>query len=120
MRSQWQAALAEPGVEIAVVEANTDYVRLLWRPVPGATRYAVYRNDQPSLARESLGLPLEDIKADAMPRLEDRLDLRQTDYRYSIIAYNRRGDELQRYQRRGAALPGDIADRRPAAGFGAR
>lgn len=95
---QWQTALAEPGVEIAVVEANTDYVRLLWRPVPGASRYAVYRNDQPSLARESPGLPLEDINADAKPRLEDRLDLRQTDYRYSIIAYNRRGDELQRYQ----------------------
>ena len=94
----WQAALLDPDVDIEVAEANTEYVRLWWRPVPGAARYAVYRNDQPELARESPGLPLEDVGAASMPMLEDRLDLRETDYRYSIIAYNGRGDELQRYQ----------------------
>ncbi len=96
--ASWQAALSGTGIDIAVVEANTEYVRLLWKPVPKATRYAVYRNDQPELARDSPGLPLEDIAADAMPMLEDRLDLRERDYRYSIIAYDGRGDELQRYQ----------------------
>ena len=47
----WEAALSEADAAISVVEANTEYVRLLWRPVAGASRYAVYRNDQPESAR---------------------------------------------------------------------
>jgi oligopeptide transport system permease protein len=92
---RWQVAMADAGDEIAVLEANTEFVRLVWRPIAGAVRYAVYRNAQPDRAAKSLGLPLEDLPASDMPWLEDRLDLREIDYRYSILAYDARGDVLQ-------------------------
>lgn len=93
-----QDSLSSAG-DVVIVQANTEYVRLLWPAVDGAVRYEIYRSEQLHRALDSPGLPLEDLEASAMPRLEDRLDLRQLQYFYTIVAYDERDQLLQRYTR---------------------
>ncbi len=93
----YQQSMADPAVDVVVADANTEFVRLWWRGVEGAVRYEVYRSIGGDLASDATGLPLEDIEAESVPRLEDRLDLRQRDYTYIIHAVDERDQVLQRY-----------------------
>ena len=92
----YRAGLQSAGADVVVAEANTEFVRLWWRGVAAATRYEVYRNERLHGDSDSPGLPLDDQEAGAMPALEDRLDLRSRDYRYTILAYDDRDQLLQR------------------------
>lgn len=92
----YEKALAQ-GVNVAVVEANTEFVRLYWRGVAGAARYAIYRQAGANALANSHGLPLEELVAGPIPHMEDRLDLRQQSYVYTILAYDERDQLLRRY-----------------------
>jgi oligopeptide transport system permease protein len=79
------AQLAAPtGVE--VVEANTEWVRLRWQPVPGALRYHVYRHVREPRDRGDLGLPLGPTFGREQVGFEDRLQLQRRTYFYSVVA----------------------------------
>ena len=88
------------GAAVAVAAANTEFVRLLWPPVPGAARYEVYRATEYSARADALGLPLDEVSASAAPWLEDRLDLRAAGYVYTILAYDAQGALLLELRRR--------------------
>ncbi len=66
--------------------ATTQYVRVSWDSVPGAAFYLVYRNDHAPESGEDLGLPLGQTLAAAELSFEDRLQLREQDYWYTVIA----------------------------------
>jgi oligopeptide transport system permease protein len=92
----WQPAAdawQRPFSGVVVAAANTEFVRLLWRAVPDAQRYAVYRVDGRQRGRGSMGIPLGDV---SQPWLEDRLDLRAGRYVYTILAYDADAELLQR------------------------
>ena len=64
---------------------SIEFVRLTWSPVRGATRYTVYRTivdpeDGP------LGLPLGTVIGESENAYEDRIDLEQGRYWYSVQA----------------------------------
>jgi oligopeptide transport system permease protein len=79
------ARLGIPG-SLAVVEANTERVRLTWEPVPGAFDYRVYRNTHAPRARSDLGLPLGKTATRGETGFSDGLLLRQRTYFYSVVA----------------------------------
>ena len=81
------------GVRLAY-PANTQSVRLIWDPVPGASAYRIYRNIVPILAGESLGLPIAQTLTSAETRYEDRLDLRAETYFYTVVALDAVGAEM--------------------------
>ena len=65
--------------------ASIEFVRLVWKPVQGATRYTVFRTivdpeDGP------LGLPLGNLTGERENAYEDRIDLEPRTYWYSIAA----------------------------------
>ena len=64
---------------------SIEFVRLTWAPVEGATRYTIYRTivdpeDGP------LGLPLGNVIGESENAYEDRIDLEQRRYWYSVEA----------------------------------
>lgn len=66
--------------------ATTQYVRLYWSAVPGAQHYLIYRNDHAPESDQDLGLPLgQTLTSDALS-FEDRLQLGEQTYWYSVIA----------------------------------
>jgi oligopeptide transport system permease protein len=67
-------------------EANTQYVRLTWEPVAGATSYLIYRNDHAPSSPEDLGLPLAQTLNGRTVGFQDRLQLGAQPYWYTIIA----------------------------------
>ena len=79
------AQLAAPAGLTAVV-ADTERVRLRWAPVPGASRYTVYRHTHRPRSRSDLGLPLGNTFGARQISFEDRLLLRPRDYYYSVVA----------------------------------
>ncbi len=76
-------ALAEP--------ANTQAVRLQWRPVPGASGYRVHRNILNPAPDDALGLPLADVLQPGRVSFEDRLDIQPRTYYYSVSALDQDG-----------------------------
>ncbi len=67
-------------------EPNTQYVRLLWDAVPGASSYLVYRNDHAPESHEDLGLPLAQTLNGRTLGFQDRLQLQPGSYWYTVIA----------------------------------
>ncbi len=77
---------APPAQGLALVERpNTEYVRLHWAPVMGATGYRIYRHEYAPAGPADLGLPLADLPATAHG-YEDRLKLQPRRYWYSVQA----------------------------------
>ena len=79
------AQLAAP-TEVVAVEANTEWVRLRWQPVPGALRYQIYRHVRTPHDRSDLGLPLGQTFGREQVGFEDRLQLQARRYHYSVVA----------------------------------
>ncbi len=72
--------------ELEVVEANTEWVRLRWQPVPGALRYQIYRHLREPRDRTDLGLPLGQTFGHEQVGFEDRLQLQSRTYFYTVVA----------------------------------
>lgn len=66
--------------------ANTQYVRIVWEAVAGATSYLIYRNDHAPTSPEDLGLPLAETLNGRTLGFQDRLQLGAQSYWYSVIA----------------------------------
>lgn len=81
-----------PGKLELAQAATTQAVRLVWTPVAGASSYRIYRNEYPPGPRHSLGLPLGDVLGASHVSYEDRLDLHERRYYYSVVALNAQGD----------------------------
>ena len=64
---------------------SIEFVRLTWSPVQGATRYTVYRTIVDPEG-EPLGLPLGNVIGEGENSYEDRIDLEQRRYWYSVEA----------------------------------
>jgi oligopeptide transport system permease protein len=80
------AAQMTAPARLAVIEANTERVRLTWEPVAGALDYRVYRNTHPPRSRSDLGLPLGATSTRGQIGFSDGLLLRQRTYYYSVVA----------------------------------
>lgn len=86
-------AAHSPAERLAVVEnlqvvgePHTEFVRLIWSPVAGASYYRVWRHIlQPSGATD-LGLPLGDTESVDQVSFEDLLKLETVTYYYSVEA----------------------------------
>ena len=79
------AELGSTNIQVQGI-ATTQYVRLAWEPVPGASYYLVYRNDHQPESAEDLGLPLGQTLTAVELSFEDRLQLQPQTYYYTIIA----------------------------------
>ena len=79
--------------------ATTQFVRLLWDPIPGAAGgYRIYRNIFPIGPEKAYGLPLAEQFNAADTFYEDRLDLEPIPYYYTIVALDELGEETERIQ----------------------
>ncbi len=65
---------------------TTQAVRLVWDPVKGAGGYNVYRNTRRPETINDLGLPLGGTMAGNEVSFQDRLNLEQRTYYYSVIS----------------------------------
>lgn len=65
--------------------ASIEFVRLVWEPVRGATRYTVFRTIVDPEGGP-LGLPLANLTGESANAYEDRIDLEQRTYWYSVAA----------------------------------
>ena len=83
---------APQGLALAA-PADTQAVRLSWRPVPGASGYRVYRNILDPAPDGAMGLPLADVLAPGRVSFEDRLDIQPRAYFYSVLALDMDGRE---------------------------
>ncbi|MFN9925894.1 MAG: ABC transporter permease subunit, partial [Phenylobacterium sp.] len=88
---------ARTGLRLAY-PANTQAVRLIWDPVPGAQSYLIYRNIVPNAPGEPLGLPIAQTLTASETRYEDRLDLRAETYFYTVAAVDASGADLSARQ----------------------
>ncbi len=94
----YDALLVDPGIpapvlavdKLTAVTANTEFVDLAWPPVPGATRYLLYRQQA---SKPGPGLPLASLEALSH---RDGLQLRRKTYRYLLLSQNDSGVTLQR------------------------
>lgn len=76
---RWQPL--SPVSHLQSPEANTERVRLQWPAVDGASRYRIYRSDQPGGG--GLGIPLAER---SQAWFEDRLKLEPRPYRYTVVS----------------------------------
>ncbi|HJP50819.1 MAG: ABC transporter permease [Pseudomonadales bacterium] len=65
--------------------ATTQRVRLVWGPVEGAGGYNIYRNQRMPEGINDLGLPLGSTLGGNEVSYEDRLNLEQRQYFYSLV-----------------------------------
>jgi len=66
---------------------TTQAIRLRWDPVPGATGYHIYRaQGPPPDSMATLGVPLGETDDGGAVHYEDRLDLKDITYYYSVVA----------------------------------
>ena len=72
--------------QFAVIEANTERVKLRWQPVAGALHYRIYRQTHAPRDRADLGLPLGATTQAGQVSFSDGLQLRQKNYFYSVVA----------------------------------
>lgn len=68
-------------VEPAVLRATTTSVQLAWPAVAAADRYRIYRSERGP--GQGPGIPLAEVE---QPFYDDRLQLAERDYRYTIVA----------------------------------
>ena len=66
-------------------DPTTQRVRLVWDPVKGAGGYNVYRNQRIPLTINDLGLPLGGTLGGNEVSYQDRLNLEQQTYYYSVV-----------------------------------
>ncbi len=71
---------------ITVEQAHTKAVRLRWQAVEGAYGYVIYRNEYKPESIEHLGLPLSEVEGTEQTYYQDRLNLENKTYYYSIVA----------------------------------
>ena len=90
-------APTEPTMLDIVGGATTQAVRLIWTPVAGASGYRVYRNISDPRPDRALGLPLGDILDPRQVGYEDRFDLDEIRYWYSLVALDANGRESEDY-----------------------
>lgn len=87
--------LAAPANLRAIDEVSTQGIRLAWDPVPGATSYAIYRNETPPEA-DRLGVPLGTTITPGLVSFEDIASLQTRLYYYSVVAIGADGVESTR------------------------
>lgn len=68
-----------------VGEATTSGVSLQWDPVPGATGYALYRNDRKPEGLRNMGLPLGEVKTPGQVSYRDRMNIEPRTYTYTLL-----------------------------------
>lgn len=85
--------------------ATTQAVRLVWNRVPGAAGYHIYRNIGDPAPDRALGLPIGEIITPSQVSFEDRFDLEQRRYWYSVVAIDANSVETTGY----AVLAVDVA-----------
>ncbi|NVK42549.1 MAG: ABC transporter permease [Oceanospirillaceae bacterium] len=78
-------ALPAPTGLTILEPATTRSVRLRWEPVAGAAGYAIYRSERPPADRADLGLPLGETWSGNEVGYEDRLQLEDRSYYYSVV-----------------------------------
>lgn len=83
---------------------TTQAVRLVWNAVSGAGGYHVYRNLYDPEPDRALGLPIGEIVNPTRVSFEDRFDLEERRYWYSVASIDRNGAEAPDY----AVLPVDV------------
>lgn len=88
--------LAPPENLRAMETPTTQKVRLVWDPVEGAGGYNVYRNTRTPETINDLGLPLGGTLAGNEVSYEDRLNLEQRPYFYSVVPTDG-FDEMDQY-----------------------
>ena len=88
----WNGDDAPTTASLRLVEPpNTQAVRLVWAPLPGADGYRLYRNIFPVGPERAFGLPLFETLDPTKRHFEDRLDLRPQTYFYSVVALDGQG-----------------------------
>jgi oligopeptide transport system permease protein len=91
----WDGYALAPGTGLRLAEpANTQSVRLLWDPMPGAATYRVYRNIFAMEPGDALGLPMAETLTADVRHFEDRLDLRPQTYYYTVVAMDEQGARM--------------------------
>lgn len=78
-----------------VGEPNTESVKLTWDPVPGAKYYNVYRHEYEPHHRYDLGLPIGETTKVGEVSYNDKLNLAELDYYYSVVAMDGRDEALE-------------------------
>lgn len=92
----WDGVSVDPamtggtGLRLAAVP-DTQSVRLIWDPVPGAAGYRIYRSHYPQTDVDALGLPLAELTLAGQVSYEDRLDLRARTYHYAVAPIDANG-----------------------------
>lgn len=93
---QWFGSPDVPGTGLRFAEPpTTQYVRLQWDPVAGASEYRVYRTPYPIGEERALGLPLNETET---THFEDLLDLKPSSYFYSVVPLNADGEEMAEFE----------------------
>ncbi len=94
--AQWAGDEPVAGSGLRFVgETTTQFVRLKWDPVPGASEYRVYRTTFEPGEERALGLPLYVTPA---THFEDLLDLKPRTYFYSVVPLDADGREGDKFQ----------------------
>ncbi len=73
---------------IRVGKATTAGIQLQWSALPGAAEYQLFRHQRQPASNSDLGLPLAEMPA-TTPWFEDRLQLEQRRYVYTVIALDK-------------------------------
>lgn len=101
MAKPWRPAaaaeIAAEGFAIQRSEATTAGVQLQWPVVSQAAEYQVFRHQRQPTSDSDLGLPLAEMPA-TLTWLEDRLQLEQRRYVYSVVALDAQQVRLARAQ----------------------
>ena len=90
-------AATSPGGLAVEGDATTQRIRLTWDPVRGAVGYRVYRNVSDPAPDRALGLPLAEVLDPRVTGVEDRFDLEERPYWYSVVAMLEGGAESEDY-----------------------
>ena len=99
----WSAPVRDAAGSEAVVglaldgDPTTQSVRLVWQPVAGAASYVVYRSHFDPAPDRALGIPIGDLAGGQVSGFEDRFDLKQQRYWYSVVAMDAAGVEREAY-----------------------
>ncbi|MXZ45160.1 MAG: ABC transporter permease [Gammaproteobacteria bacterium] len=103
--SPWQeVVVAEPtgthrapsNIEV-VGEARTTSVGLKWDAVPNATAYRIYRHILQPVAGLPLGLPIGETENGTHVSFQDKMDIQQKTYWYSVVALDDEGNEFEEF-----------------------
>jgi len=68
-----------------VGQPSTQFIVLQWNPVPGASGYALYRNNLKPSPKRDFGLPLAEIKTPGQVSYRDRMNLEPRSYFYTVV-----------------------------------